>query len=114
MYTEHGKSRKVHIVLLAPDIKTVEEINRYLLSKGRMDYDGRPIFGKLPCRQLTADLKKISDSIEVIPAHVWTPYFGLFGSNSGFDSLEEAFGEQSKTYILLKQAFERSEDELLD
>lgn len=96
MYSDEEKSRKVHIVLLSPNIEVTEQINKYLASKGRMDYDGRPIFGHLPCHQLTADLKKISDDIEIIPAHVWTPWFGLFGSKSGFDKIEDAFLDQTK------------------
>jgi len=96
MYSDSAKSRKIHLVILSPDIQTTEEINKYLSSKGRMDYDGRPIFGHLPCNKITADLKKISEDIEIIPAHIWTPYFGLFGSKSGFDKIEDAFLDQTK------------------
>jgi len=63
----------------------------YFDTKGRRDYDGRPIF-KISCEQFAKDMHEISDKIEVIPAHIWTPYFGVFGSMSGFDSLKEAFG----------------------
>ena len=59
------------------------------------DYDGRPIF-KIPCQKFVREMMEISEDIEVIPAHVWTPWFGVFGSKSGFDSLKEAFGEQIK------------------
>jgi len=96
MYSDEKKSRKIHIVILSPNIKTTEKINKYFATKGRLDYDGRPIFGSLPCWQLTADLKKISNDIEIIPAHIWTPYFGLFGSKSGFDKIEDAFRDQTK------------------
>ncbi|MCW8965449.1 MAG: endonuclease Q family protein [Candidatus Pacearchaeota archaeon] len=94
IYTQE-RGRKVHLVLLVPDIKTAEKINTYLDTKGRRDYDGRPIF-KISCEQFTKDMKDISKDIEVIPAHIWTPYFGVFGSMSGFDSLKEAFGNQEK------------------
>ena len=96
MYSDSSKSRKIHIVILSPDISTTEKINKYLSSKGRMDYDGRPIFGHLPCNKLVADLKDISEDIEIIPAHIWTPYFGLFGSKSGFDKINDAFLDQTK------------------
>jgi uncharacterized protein (TIGR00375 family) len=92
MYTQ-GRGRSVHLVLLAPSFEAVDKINSYLDKKGRRDYDGRPIF-KISCEQFTKDMKEISDEIEVIPAHCWTPYFGVFGSESGFDSLKEAFGSQ--------------------
>jgi len=92
MYTQ-GHGRSVHLVLFAPSFEVVDKINAYLDTKGRRDYDGRPIF-KISCEQFTKDMKSISQDIEIIPAHVWTPYFGVFGSESGFDSLKEAFGQQ--------------------
>ncbi|MEK6833507.1 MAG: endonuclease Q family protein, partial [Nanoarchaeota archaeon] len=58
-------------------------------------YDGRPIF-KISCEQFVKDMMNISENIEIIPAHCWTPWFGIFGSSTGFDSLKEAFGEQEK------------------
>ncbi|MCK5283924.1 MAG: hypothetical protein KAK00_11090, partial [Nanoarchaeota archaeon] len=94
MYTQE-RGRKIHNLLLAPNFEVVEQITEYLLKFGRIDYDGRPIF-KIPCPDFTESLKEISSDIEVIPAHVWTPWFGLFGSMSGFDSVEEAFKDQSK------------------
>ena len=94
IYTQ-GKGRRIHIVMLAPNIETVEQITSYLGKKGRLDYDGRPIFNiSLP--EITESLKSISDSIEIIPAHIWTPWFGLLGSKSGFDSFNEAFQDQIK------------------
>jgi len=92
MYTQ-GRGRRVHLVLLVPSFEIADKINEYLDKKGRRDYDGRPIF-KISCEQFVKDMIEISKDIEVIPAHVWTPYFGVFGSKSGFDSLKEAFGEQ--------------------
>ncbi len=92
IYTqEHG--RKVHLVLLLPSIEVAEKINSYLDTKGRRDYDGRPIFG-ISCKEFVKEMMNISKEIEIIPAHIWTPYFGVFGSMSGFDSLKEALGEQ--------------------
>ncbi|MFA6022994.1 MAG: endonuclease Q family protein [Candidatus Pacearchaeota archaeon] len=93
MYPQGGKSRKVHLVLLVPSFEIAEKINSYLDTLGRRDYDGRPIFG-ISCEKFTEEMMKISCDIEVIPAHAWTPWFGIFGSKSGFDSLKEAFGEQ--------------------
>jgi len=99
-YTQDGKGRRVHLIYLAPSLKTVEEINRWLDTKGRRDYDGRPIFN-ITCRDFVAKMKGIDDRIEVIPAHAWTPWFGLFGSKSGFDSLGEAFKDmKDKIYAI--------------
>ncbi len=95
MYSQGGKSRKVHHVVLAPSFEVVDQINEELDKWGRRDYDGRPIFGKSSIEFLDM-LLSISKGIEVIPAHAWTPYFGVFGSKSGFDSLEECFKEKTR------------------
>ena len=95
MYSRNGKRRAVHLLIFAPNTKTADEITKYLGSKGRLDYDGRPIFG-IDCEVLVKELKEINEKIEIIPAHCMTPWFGLFGSKSGFDSLKECFGEQVK------------------
>ena len=95
MYTQDGKGRRIHNLLLARNFEIVEQINAALLKKGRLDYDGRPIFG-FSCIELVEMIKEIDDDIEVIPAHAWTPWFGLFGSMTGFDSVEECFKDQAK------------------
>jgi len=94
IYTQSGKGRRVHLVVLAPSFEAVDKINAYLDKKGRRDYDGRPIF-KISCEQFAKDMYDISNEIEVIPAHLFTPFFGVFGSESGFNSLKEAFGLQA-------------------
>lgn len=101
IYSLNGRGRKVHLVLLVPSVEIAEKINSYLDSKGRRDYDGRPIFG-ISCENFTKDLKNISSEIEIIPAHIWTPYFGVFGSMSGFDSLREAFGSQVENIFAIE------------
>jgi len=95
IYTQGGRGRKVHNVVLAPDFAAVDRITQALLKRGRVDYDGRPIF-KIPCPEFVRMLREIDTRIEVIPAHIWTPHFAMFGSNSGFDSLKECFGDQAE------------------
>ncbi len=93
IFSKNNKSnRRVHLIIIAPDFETVEEINLYLSKLGNLLIDGRPTFG-IDCEKLTLDLLKISEKILIIPAHVWTPWYSLFGAFSGFDSIEEAFGE---------------------
>ncbi len=94
MYKQ-DKRRALHVVILSPNTQTSNQITDYLKSKGRVDYDGRPIFG-IPANEFVKDLKSIEDDIEIIPAHCMTPWFGLFGSKSGFDSLKECFQNQTK------------------
>jgi uncharacterized protein (TIGR00375 family) len=92
IYRRHERTRKVHLVLLAPDFPTVERINSALAAIGNLAADGRPILGLDACRLLEIMLA-ISPRIMVIPAHAWTPHFSVFGAFSGFDSLEECFGD---------------------
>ncbi|MFA5953636.1 MAG: endonuclease Q family protein [Candidatus Pacearchaeota archaeon] len=94
IYSDNGKGRRIHLVILVPSLEIAEKINNYIDNRGlRRDYDGRPIFG-ISCKEFTKDLMKISKSIEIIPAHAWTPWFGIFGSLGGYNSLKEAFGEE--------------------
>ncbi len=92
MYTQ-GRGRRIHLVLLIPSIEIAEKIHSYFDTKGRRDYDGRPIF-KIPGDEFVKDMMNISKAIEIIPAHIWTPWFGVFGSKSGFDSLKDCFKDQ--------------------
>lgn len=85
--------RRIHLVLLIPNIRIAEEVNRYFDKKGRRDYDGRPIFS-IDGEEFVREMMKISKEIEIIPAHIWTPWFGVFGSESGFDSLKDCFGKE--------------------
>jgi DNA helicase-2/ATP-dependent DNA helicase PcrA len=95
IYTQGGKGRRVHHVILAPSFEVAEQINEWLSSRGRLDYDGRPIFG-FSSIEMAERLMGISRDIEIIPAHAWTPWFSIFGSKSGFDSVEECFGDQAR------------------
>lgn len=94
IYTQDNSGRKVHLVLLAPSLEVVSQITEYLKKRGRVDYDGRPIFG-IPCPDFVEAMMQIDKDIEIIPAHIWTPWFGLFGSNSGFDSVKDCFKDQT-------------------
>jgi uncharacterized protein (TIGR00375 family) len=95
IFTQDGKGRRVHNIILAPSFEVVEQINEALGKKGRLDYDGRPIFG-FSCVELVDMMINISKDIEIIPAHAWTPWFSIFGSNSGFNSIEECFLDRAK------------------
>ncbi len=88
------KCRKVHHVILAPNLNVVAKINIELDKIGNINSDGRPIIG-MDSKELLKLLLSISPDIQLIPAHVWTPHFAIFGSQSGFDSIEECFDEMS-------------------
>ncbi|MDP3026399.1 MAG: hypothetical protein Q8N63_01735 [Nanoarchaeota archaeon] len=72
MYSQNGKGRRVHLLLLVPNLDIAKKINEWLDTKGRRDYDGRPIFN-ISCRDFTAKMQEIDDKIEVIPAHCLLP-----------------------------------------
>lgn len=96
IYEQEGRSRKVHNIILAPSFEVAAQINELLAKKGDLSTDGRPILEGYSCPEFVEDMKMISPQIEIIPAHCWTPWFSVFGSKSGFDSLRECFQEQSK------------------
>lgn len=95
IYTQSGKTRKIHNLLFAPDLKAAQKINSALSRLGNVSSDGRPIFG-FHVRDLVKVALDASEDCLVVPAHAWTPWFSIFGSKSGFDSIEECFGEYSK------------------
>lgn len=93
IYKKNGKVRKVHQVALAPDFETVEKIQRRLTALGgNITSDGRPILG-MDSRDLLELLLECHPDIIFIPAHIWTPWFSVLGSKSGFDSLAECFAD---------------------
>lgn len=95
IYSKGGKVRKIHIVVFAPSIAVVERINLKLGQIGNLRADGRPILG-LDAEELTKIVLDADKDCLVVPAHAWTPWFSVFGSKSGFNSLEECFGKYTK------------------
>jgi len=93
IYHQGGQLRKIHTLIFAPNFELVEVLNRKLDPFARLESDGRPIF-TFPVRDLVKMMTDISEEFFIIPAHIWTPWFSLFGANSGFDSIEECFGDQ--------------------
>lgn len=92
IYTQDAKVRKVHTLIFVPDLETVKAITDKLTGIGNLYSDGRPILG-LSAKELLKIVLDINPEALVIPAHAWTPWFSIFGSNSGFDSIKECFGE---------------------
>ena len=94
MFSKEGR-RAVHLVMLAPNVEVAGQVQEKLLQKGRIDYDGRPIFGMMPA-EFVEIMKEISNKIEIFPAHCMTPWFGVFGSKSGFDTIKDCFEDKAK------------------
>ncbi len=92
IYSKSGRVRKVHQLVIMPSLEAVGELNARLERIGNLKADGRPILG-LDAKELLRQALEVTPEALYVPAHIWTPWFGLFGSKSGFDSIEEAYEE---------------------
>ncbi|MEW6188107.1 MAG: endonuclease Q family protein [Thermodesulfobacteriota bacterium] len=101
IYTQGGKGRRVHMMIFAPSIRSVEKINLHLSRIGNVQSDGRPIFG-FSAKDMVKIVLDTDPECLVVPAHVWTPWFSVFGSHSGFESLEECFEEETSLITVLE------------
>lgn len=96
IYKKGDKTRRVHNLIWSPSLETCRKVNETLTARGfNLKSDGRPILG-IDSEELYKLLREIDDRIIVIPAHAWTPWYAIFGSKSGFDSIEECFGSMAK------------------
>ena len=95
VYSQGGKGRRVHMLLLAPDFDTVDRLTLALTRvSNNLGSDGRPTL-RISARDFTALALDTNPECIVIPAHVWTPWYGVFGSKTGFDHLEECFQDMA-------------------
>ena len=92
IYRKHEKTRKIHCIIITPSFEDAFRIQGSLSSIGNLSADGRPILG-LDAKELLKIVINESPDSMLIPAHIWTPHFSIFGAASGFDSLEECFEE---------------------
>lgn len=92
IYKKNGAVRKVHNLVFMPDLDSMERFNSRLDRIGNIRSDGRPILG-LDSRHLLEIALETTDESFVVPAHVWTPWFSILGSKSGFDSVDECFDD---------------------
>ncbi|WP_312694856.1 UvrD-helicase domain-containing protein [Caproiciproducens sp.] len=92
IYKKNGKVRKVHNLILLPGLESAEALSHRLEAIGNLHSDGRPILG-LDSRDLLEITLDVCPDAIFIPAHIWTPHFSLFGAYSGFDDIEECFGD---------------------
>jgi len=90
VYKKDGKVRKNHNLIFIPDLENAESFNKKLDKIGNIKSDGRPILG-LDAKNLLEIMLDTSNMAFFIPAHIWTPWFSVMGSKSGFDSIEECF-----------------------
>jgi len=101
IFFKRGGVKKIHNIIFAPDFYVAESINSKLAKFGDLQIDGRPTL-KMEASDLVEIVSEVSEEAFVVPAHIWTPWFSLFGANSGFDSIEDCFGKYSKYIYALE------------
>ena len=109
IYKRHGAVRKVHNLLYVPDLESAARISGKLAGIGNIESDGRPILG-LDSRDLLEILLEQAAEGFLVPAHIWTPWFSLFGSRSGFDSMEECYGDLTEHIFALETGLSSDPD----
>lgn len=109
IYKRGGATRKIHNLLYLPNFTAVERLNAKLAGIGNIESDGRPILG-LDSRNLLEIMLECSPDAFLVPAHIWTPWFSLFGSKSGFDSIEECFADLSSHIFALETGLSSDPD----
>ena len=109
IYKRHDQVRKVHNILYAPDFASVERLNAKFAGIGNIESDGRPILG-LDSRNLLEILLSEAPDGFLVPAHIWTPWFSLFGSKSGFDAIEDCFGDLTEHIFALETGLSSDPD----
>jgi len=95
IFTFEGKVKKIHHVILTPNLETAVQINDRLSRHGDLSVDGRPTL-EMNAPQLVEEVMEVSNRNEVFPAHAWTPWFSLFGAFSGFDRMEDCYQDMTK------------------
>lgn len=109
IYMQNGRMRKVHNVIFAPNLDVVDKLQKVLGKYANLELDGRPIF-EFPCTELVKIVMDVSEDCLIVPAHAWTPWYSLFGSRAGFDSLEECFGDYSKYIYAIETGLDSTPD----
>jgi len=104
-----NKIRRIHHIIHAPSFEIVEQINEALSKCGNLSIDGRPMFN-MSAVELVEVLMEISKDLMITSAHVWTPFFSVFGSKNGFNSVEECYGDQTKHIFSLETGLSSTPD----
>jgi uncharacterized protein (TIGR00375 family) len=101
IYKKNGKVRKVHNLCILPDFKSAEKLQKNLKKVGNIESDGRPILG-FDSRNVLETVLNSGNQAFVIPAHIWTPWFSVLGEKSGFDSIDECYGDLANEIFALE------------
>jgi len=109
VYRKNDRTRKIHCLVFLPDLTGAKRLNRRLAPFGKLESDGRPTL-RLDARDLLEIVLEEAPEGFLVPAHIWTPWFSLFGARSGFDSVEECFGDLSERIFALETGLSSDPD----
>ncbi|KPK96679.1 MAG: DNA helicase UvrD [Omnitrophica WOR_2 bacterium SM23_72] len=101
IYSKGGRTYRIHNMVFSPSFKTVDRINETLTRYGNLASDGRPILG-MDASEIARIVFDIDENCMVVPGHIWTPWFSLFGSMSGFDRIEDCFEKETPKIFALE------------
>ena len=101
IYSKNGRTYRIHNIIFSPSFKSVDKINERLGRIGNLASDGRPILG-LDAAELARIVFDIDENCMIVPGHIWTPWFSVFGSMSGFDKIEDCFEKQTEKIFALE------------
>lgn len=101
IFQQEGETKKIHHLLLTPSLEDAQLIGEALSGYGDLEADGRPTLNA-PAPEVVERIFEASPRAVVIPAHIWTPWFSLFGDRSGFDRLEDCYGDMSPKIFALE------------
>lgn len=101
IFRKNNKAHKIHNIIFSPSIEIAHKINKELKKYGNLKSDGRPIL-HLSAEDLVNLILETDNNCFIVPAHIWTPHFSIFGSNSGFDDINECFGDMTKYIFALE------------
>lgn len=101
IYSKRNRTYRIHNMIFSPSFKTTDKINERLSRMGNLASDGRPILG-LDAAELARIVFDINENCMIVPGHIWTPWFSLFGSMSGFDRIQDCFEEQTPKIFALE------------
>ncbi|MGE5196917.1 MAG: endonuclease Q family protein, partial [Deltaproteobacteria bacterium] len=101
IYSKNGRGYRIHNLIFCPSFKSVDKINTALSRYGNLASDGRPIIG-MDAQELARVVLDIDGNCMIVPGHIWTPWFSLFGSMSGFDRIQDCFEDQTSNIFALE------------
>lgn len=101
VFSSGKKTRKIHHLILTPSLETAEQINDRIRVHGDLDSDGRPTLD-MSASELVEEVMEVSKDNAVIPAHIWTPWYSLFGSINGFDRIEDCYEDMTSHIFALE------------